>query len=627
MSMQKLTIQLVQQKTSIVDQINAIFKAQTKWLLQLYQTSVTNLQQSTTPAEKTIHSHDIKVINSMLITLIADKNKYINYLDVVYNDYFCHAFTNVETIKQFFNIVFTNSIVDFDSHHNVIQNNNNMNININQDINVTPEYTYQQQNLEPVEWYPNFNIQNINPNINLNVNANMNMNAIASTNTNDSVNADIYTTITIKSQPITDLDYNGNYNYNNNTNNNNDNDNYNDNYNYDDNYNNININGGGVGEISNIGSIGYDGNNGNNGNIGNFGNFANVGNIGNIHGQPKAELLDNNINNPIEIKQESDPHKYYAYQHLFRYNRQYNEYTCKICENYHVTFIGSVVKHIRNKHTRAAKRAKLNFMLKKRQSVEPKYFDFVLISKNYQKLQIKGYWRCKHKITCNKRGNNGNKSSNNSRICGQVLTSKASALNHALIHKGIKPWQCNLCNNRFSSKANLNQHILIHTGEKPHQCHICHKRFRGKGTLRDHLITHTGEKPHRCHFKGCNKAYGRRRGLTRHFLSHFKEKTFVCKIAGCGKAYQSQSGLKHHMNKHYRKDELKCDLCGKILHSGKSALAAHKRNVHRMFVGEEFECDICHSKTATKWGLKIHKAQVHGVHTYVDSKEMTGGFE
>jgi uncharacterized Zn-finger protein len=44
----------------------------------------------------------------------------------------------------------------------------------------------------------------------------------------------------------------------------------------------------------------------------------------------------------------------------------------------------------------------------------------------------------------------------------------------ASIHKGKKPFECNICDASFARKANLNGQLAsVHEGKKPFQCNIC----------------------------------------------------------------------------------------------------------------------------------------------------------
>ena len=61
------------------------------------------------------------------------------------------------------------------------------------------------------------------------------------------------------------------------------------------------------------------------------------------------------------------------------------------------------------------------------------------------------------------------------------------------MHRGTKPYQCEICSKAFSNNGALVEHIVTHTGEKPFQCEICSKSFSNNSALVEHVVTHTGE--------------------------------------------------------------------------------------------------------------------------------------
>ena len=83
-------------------------------------------------------------------------------------------------------------------------------------------------------------------------------------------------------------------------------------------------------------------------------------------------------------------------------------------------------------------------------------------------------------------------------LCDHSFLQKGALKIHlASVHEGIRPFKCELCEHSFSHKGSLNQHVpSIHGGTKPFKCGICDKKSK------IHDWTHTGEKPYACNYGG-----------------------------------------------------------------------------------------------------------------------------
>ena len=58
----------------------------------------------------------------------------------------------------------------------------------------------------------------------------------------------------------------------------------------------------------------------------------------------------------------------------------------------------------------------------------------------------------------------------------------------ASVHKGIKPFICDICEIDFSAKKTLKQHhILKHTNERTLACALCTSTFKLKNSLNRHV--------------------------------------------------------------------------------------------------------------------------------------------
>lgn len=68
---------------------------------------------------------------------------------------------------------------------------------------------------------------------------------------------------------------------------------------------------------------------------------------------------------------------------------------------------------------------------------------------------------------------------------------------HLNLHKGIKPYVCNVCNKRFYQQANLNSHKRRHCDDRPHICDVCQKGFPSESLLTKHRLCHLKKKKER----------------------------------------------------------------------------------------------------------------------------------
>ncbi len=64
------------------------------------------------------------------------------------------------------------------------------------------------------------------------------------------------------------------------------------------------------------------------------------------------------------------------------------------------------------------------------------------------------------------------------------------------VHRGIKPFKCDLCATAFSQRLNLVVHMRTHTGEKPYECDFgCGKSFaRSFDCTKHHKTVHGKDK-------------------------------------------------------------------------------------------------------------------------------------
>ncbi|XP_055295739.1 zinc finger protein 62 homolog isoform X2 [Sitodiplosis mosellana] len=114
-------------------------------------------------------------------------------------------------------------------------------------------------------------------------------------------------------------------------------------------------------------------------------------------------------------------------------------------------------------------------------------------------------------------------------ICNKRIVCRTGLKYHMNIHRGLKPYVCDVCGRAFSDKRNRNEHKKRHLPTKcanPNdyieidgveiiltkeqlaklECPICNRNFSNRKVLKRHLETHQG-KEYKC--KLCDKSYAR----------------------------------------------------------------------------------------------------------------------
>lgn len=66
--------------------------------------------------------------------------------------------------------------------------------------------------------------------------------------------------------------------------------------------------------------------------------------------------------------------------------------------------------------------------------------------------------------------------------CNKEFTRTWNILDHARMHKGIKPYQCNFCYKQFTQKGNLRKHLKTHLmpsldQRKRYKCEFCDSSY------------------------------------------------------------------------------------------------------------------------------------------------------
>ena len=254
-------------------------------------------------------------------------------------------------------------------------------------------------------------------------------------------------------------------------------------------------------------------------------------------------------------------------------------------------------------------------------------------------------------------------------VCGAVLYSHGTVIEHLKMHAGIKdykcsicdtgfvrncelaqhvkrkhgsnkrkhgsnnqtPYQCSVCGATFATSHSLKQHLYSHTGRKPFACNICGNKFGRKSVLRYHISVHTEQRPHKCTF--CHATFKQIRYLRRHVRRHNREGRSLCPwcgesfthikshilakhpdksdIAGhvcpvCGKAFLNKGYFKQHVDSHNPdREKYACNVCGVRLVRRREL----ERHLYRHFAysaADSAVCDVCGRRFPCQEFLKTH---------------------
>ena len=186
-------------------------------------------------------------------------------------------------------------------------------------------------------------------------------------------------------------------------------------------------------------------------------------------------------------------------------------------------------------------------------------------------------------------------------LCEKGFTSKAILINHENIHKGIRPYQCNICTDKFTTSGGVVTHMKYkHSIEKPIQCAKCTYMCVEKDKLDRHMLIHTGERPKQC--TDCSYAATDNFALKRHQRSHTGEQPYKCEV--CGKAFTQQNSLKEHRGKHnINQPSFKCTLCPATT-LRKRDMKIHTRRLHNL--EQPVLCKKCDLAFSDGYHLKEH---------------------
>nr|XP_027235474.1 uncharacterized protein LOC113826785 [Penaeus vannamei] len=131
-------------------------------------------------------------------------------------------------------------------------------------------------------------------------------------------------------------------------------------------------------------------------------------------------------------------------------------------------------------------------------------------------------------------------------VCGKVMMTGKTLVQHMAIHSDLKPFQCPHCPKSFARKVHLQGHLVVHGIEKQFECPVCHQRFSRQDCVKVHMRLHDKSKCVYCDV--CHKAFLTVGALNIHLRIHRGEKPFKCHL--CGKCFTQKNHLITHIKRH-----------------------------------------------------------------------------
>ncbi|KAG7153622.1 Gastrula zinc finger protein XlCGF8.2DB-like [Homarus americanus] len=131
-------------------------------------------------------------------------------------------------------------------------------------------------------------------------------------------------------------------------------------------------------------------------------------------------------------------------------------------------------------------------------------------------------------------------------VCGKVMMTGKTLVQHMAIHSDLKPFQCPHCPKSFARKVHLQGHLVVHGIEKQFECPVCHQRFSRQDCVKVHMRLHDKSKCVYCDV--CHKAFLTVGALNIHLRIHRGEKPFKCHL--CSKCFTQKNHLITHIKRH-----------------------------------------------------------------------------
>lgn len=162
------------------------------------------------------------------------------------------------------------------------------------------------------------------------------------------------------------------------------------------------------------------------------------------------------------------------------------------------------------------------------------------------------------------------------KVCGKTLKSKATLINHLLIHTNrTVNYVCEVCGKQCIRRYEFEEHMLTHSLNRLFKCNICHSSFKTKTCLRSHCSLHENVKPFEC--KDCGKMFRLKKQLNSHRVIHSGAYPYKCEV--CGKGFNFKSRLQVHERQHSGAMPYTCEICSRAFRDW-SNYAKHVRGMH-----------------------------------------------
>lgn len=121
--------------------------------------------------------------------------------------------------------------------------------------------------------------------------------------------------------------------------------------------------------------------------------------------------------------------------------------------------------------------------------------------------------------------------------------------------------ECSLCGKKLATIQSLMLHMRRHFESNSILCPVCGKQFFEKKNYDRHFMIHRGVKPFSCDVAGCDKSFYTMFEIKRHKKYHDNTRDFAC--PHCSKSFHEANHLKVHVRMHTGERPYICPHCSK----------------------------------------------------------------